>query len=98
MSSNARLYIVSYDVACPKRWKRVFKTLKPLGRRSQLSVFICRTTKGRMEKIEARLNALLNFDEDRLLISDLGPVSSAGKRVRHTNNIQDLTEIEPLIV
>ena len=96
--STARLYIVSYDVACPKRWKKVFKTLKPLGQRSQLSVFICRTTKKRMEKIEARLRRLMDLTEDRLLVSDLGPIPNAANRINANNNIQDLTQIEPLIV
>ena len=42
--ANERLYIVAYDIADPKRWRRVFKVMKGYGHWLQLSVFQCRLT------------------------------------------------------
>ena len=35
--ANERLYIVAYDIAEPKRWRRVFKVMKGYGHWLQLS-------------------------------------------------------------
>jgi CRISPR/Cas system-associated endoribonuclease Cas2 len=36
------LHLVSYDIRCPSRWRRVFGTLKRRGADRQLSVFFVR--------------------------------------------------------
>jgi len=42
------LYVISYDISEPKRWRRVFKIMKGYGEWLQLSVFQCRLNKMRM--------------------------------------------------
>jgi CRISPR-associated protein Cas2 len=42
MAGNERLYIVTYDIADPKRWRQVFRAMEGYGRWLQLSVFQCR--------------------------------------------------------
>lgn len=71
--ASERLYIVVYDIADPKRWRRVFKTMKGYGNWLQLSVFQCRMTARRRAEMTARLEGLIKPAEDHILIVDLGP-------------------------
>ena len=71
--ANERLYIVVYDIADPKRWRRVFKVMKGYGHWLQLSVFQCRLTARRRAEMTARLEGLIKTMEDHILIVDLGP-------------------------
>jgi CRISPR-associated protein Cas2 len=90
---SARLYVVAYDVASPKRWRRVQKAIRRLCRRSQLSVFVCRGTPARLARLEGTLRRELDLAEDRLMILDLGPVGSAAEKLKSINSITDLVEL-----
>jgi CRISPR-associated protein Cas2 len=90
---SARLYVVAYDVASPKRWRRVQKAIRRLCRRSQLSVFVCRGTPARLARLEGTLRRELDLAEDRLMILDLGPVDSAAEKLKSINSITDLVEL-----
>jgi len=74
---SQRLYLVAYDVSQPKRWRRVFKLMHGYGEWLQLSVFRCRLTEARRDGLAAELARLINADEDRVLIADLGPMPRA---------------------
>lgn len=81
-----RLYIVAYDIADPKRWRRVFRTMQGYGEWLQLSIFQCRLTKRRRQELETRLREVIRNDEDHVLLVDVGAadrielaVSSLGK-------------------
>lgn len=78
---NPRLYLVSYDVRSPRRWRRVYRTLRALGVWTQYSVFLCRLPRCRFERLARDLAGLLDPDEDHLLIADLGEASAAGARL-----------------
>lgn len=69
MPSPGSDYLVSYDVACRKRWRRVFRLLRGYGEWIQLSVFRCRLDSRRHARMRAELNELIDSDEDRLLIA-----------------------------
>lgn len=72
--SNAEhAYVVAYDIADPKRWRKVFKLMKGYGRWLQLSVFQCRLDGGRRAEMAMHLEAVINRAEDHVLILDLGP-------------------------
>lgn len=80
-------YVVAYDIADQKRWRRVFKLMKGYGHWLQLSVFHCRLDGGRRIEMAAALEAAINRAEDHVVILDLGPaeevemgVESLGKR------------------
>jgi CRISPR-associated protein Cas2 len=82
-----RLYIVTYDIGDPKRWRRVFRLMKGYGRWLQLSVFQCRLTARRRADLAAGLERLIKQEEDHVLIIDMGDadkvdpqVESLGKR------------------
>ncbi|ALK09401.1 CRISPR-associated endonuclease Cas2 [Blastochloris viridis] len=72
--SNAEhAYVVAYDISDPKRWRRVFKTMKGYGRWLQLSVFHCRLDGGRRAEMASALEDLIDRDADHVIILDLGP-------------------------
>ena len=84
--SDERTYIVTYDIADNRRWRRVFKTMNGFGEWLQLSVFQCRLSKRRRAELEARLRDLIKVGQDHVLVIDIGPadktdiaVTSIGK-------------------
>jgi len=81
------LYVITYDIADDKRWRRVFRAMNGYGEWLQLSVFQCRLDRMRIVQLEAELNEVIHHQEDHVLILDLGPadgvtphVTSLGKR------------------
>lgn len=76
-----RLYIVSYDIADDRRWRRVFKLMRGYGRWLQLSVFQCRLTARRRAEMARRLEELIHNRDDHVLILDLGPADKVDPRV-----------------
>ena len=71
MASSGSDYLVSYDIACRKRWRRVFRLLHGYGEWVQLSVFRCRLDSRRRARMAADLHELIDTGEDRLLIARL---------------------------
>jgi CRISPR-associated protein Cas2 len=85
---NDRLYIVTYDISDPRRWRRVFRVMRGYGDWLQLSVFQCRLSRRRRAELETRLRELIKSGEDHVLLIDVGPadkielaVASLGKTV-----------------
>ena len=76
------LYVISYDISEPKRWRRVFRIMKGYGEWLQLSVFQCRLSKMRMLQLEAALGEAMNHQEDHVLILDIGPAENVTPNVR----------------
>lgn len=71
--SDERMYIVAYDIANDRRWRRVFKTMHGFGEWLQLSVFQCRLSRRRRAELETRLRELVKTGEDHVLLIDIGP-------------------------
>lgn len=69
MPPAGREYLVAYDVSSPKRWRRVYRLLHGYGDWVQLSVFRCRLDPRRRRRMEQELRAVMETDEDRLLIA-----------------------------
>jgi CRISPR-associated protein Cas2 len=76
------LYVISYDISDPKRWRLIFKLMKGYGEWLQLSVFQCRLSRTRVLEVEAALRERMNQREDHVLILDLGPAENVIPRVR----------------
>jgi CRISPR-associated protein Cas2 len=76
-----RLYIVTYDIADEKRWRRVFRLMRGYGRWLQLSVFQCRLSAARRAEMAGRLEATIHGRADHVLILDLGPADRVDPRV-----------------
>lgn len=76
------LYVVTYDIAHPRRWRAVFGIMQGYGEWLQLSVFQCRLGRARLVQMEAALTEAMNQREDHLLIMDLGPADGISPKVR----------------
>lgn len=95
---QARLYLVTYDVSCPKRWRRIQKIVKGICCKAQLSVFFCRATPPRIERLERQLRLVLHSRDDRLLILDLGIAHAAADQLKAMNAITDIAELGAAIL
>ncbi len=74
--SHERVYIVTYDIGDPKRWRRVFRAMHGYGQWLQLSVFQCRLTARRRAELGAALEGLIKRGEDHVIIIDVGDAES----------------------
>lgn len=74
-------YIVSYDIADPKRLRQVFKAMRAWGDHLQFSVFECQLTRMDLARLRAALDEIIHHDEDQVLFVDLGPAEGRGDRV-----------------
>lgn len=68
-----RLYLVTYDICEPRRLRKIFKTMQGFGEHLQLSVFQCDLTAIDRIEMQAALEGIIEKDEDKVLIIDLGP-------------------------
>lgn len=72
------VFIVSYDVCDAKRLRLTHKTLCGFGASLQYSVFRCELNPLQLHALKEKLWNILNLDEDRIMVVDLGPVGSRG--------------------
>lgn len=72
-----RRYLYCYDITDPKRLRRVHKITSNAGDRVQLSVYECQLTETEQVHLDERLRDAINWKEDRLLIVDLGLVTTS---------------------
>lgn len=92
------LYIVTYDVSDPKRWRAVFKLMHGYGEWLQLSVFQCRLSRQRHAELLATLDEIIHHDNDHILMLDLGMADKVAPRVVSLGkDFQPVTR-EPVIV
>ena len=97
--TDEQLYIVVYDIADAKRWRRVFKLMSGYGEWLQLSVFQCRLTRQRRIEMGSRLEAAISPTEDHVVVLDLGPAESVKPRVQSLGKRGfEAIERRPLIV
>jgi CRISPR-associated protein Cas2 len=73
-------YIVSYDIADPKRLRKVFRTCQDFGNHLQYSVFECDLSAQERVDLESRLKDIIHHEEDQVLFISLGPAESRGDR------------------
>lgn len=74
-------FIVTYDIADPKRLRQVFKTMKNWGNHIQFSVFECQLTKVDILECQSQLQDIINNAHDQILFIDIGPTNGRGDRV-----------------
>jgi CRISPR-associated protein Cas2 len=60
------LVVIAYDIPNDERRERVSRLLANLGERIQRSVFECYLSDNELAGLQARLNLLLNVQEDNL--------------------------------
>jgi CRISPR-associated protein Cas2 len=67
------VYLVCYDICDGRRLRKVYKTMRGFGDHIQLSVFRCELSARERIDLIGALSAVINHDEDQVLIVDLGP-------------------------
>ena len=95
---DEHLYIVSYDISEPKRWRSIFKMMHGYGEWLQLSVFQCRLSRRRHADLIATLDEIINHKEDHIVLLDLGPADNVDPRVVSLGKEFKAVEREPVIV
>lgn len=63
---NKSFMIVSYDISDNRRRTKIHKALKAYGEWVQYSIFECNLTKTEYAKLRARLNPLIDINEDSI--------------------------------
>jgi CRISPR-associated protein Cas2 len=72
------VYLIAYDIVCPKRYRAIYKSMCGHGDALQLSVFRCELTDMELQGLKDKLWPALNLAEDRVMIVDLGPAEGRG--------------------
>ena len=72
------VYLISYDICDPKRWRQVYRIMCGAGDPVQYSVFRCELTAIELHQVQSSLWGELNLKEDRVMVVDLGPVDGRG--------------------
>lgn len=72
-----RRYLIAYDIADPRRLRRVITLMEGVGERLQYSVFLCDLSS--MERImwERDIRTEIKLSEDSVVVLDLGPIESS---------------------
>ena len=85
-------YVVCYDIASPRRLRRVAKLMLAFGERVQKSVFECDLTPKERAQLESQARELLNANEDSLRFYRLCLRCSKTRRLIGTGGIPQLRE------
>lgn len=96
---DEHLYLVTYDISDPKRWRAVYDLMNGYGEGLQLSVFQCRLNRRRHAEMIATLDELIHHDQDNVLILDIGIADSVTPRVVSLGKTNfEAVKREPVIV
>lgn len=95
---DEHIFIVTYDIGEPRRWRRLFKLMHGYGEWLQLSVFQCRLTRRRRIELAAAINEVINHNQDHVLILDLGSVDRVELRVESMGKTYAPVSREAIIV
>jgi len=73
------VYLVCYDVADDKRLRQTYKKMCGYGDPIQYSVFRCELSVIEKQLMKEALWAILNCQQDRVMLVNLGPTGARGK-------------------
>ena len=66
-------YLIAYDIACPKRLRRVARLLQQHAQRCQKSVFLATASPRQIQQLLDRAAELIQPEEDRIQAWALAP-------------------------
>ncbi len=78
MPEGRRRYLVAYDIADPKRLRKVHKEILSYGWAMQYSVFIADLDKIELLAMKSALGEVIHHNEDSVAIIDLGAPQERG--------------------
>ncbi len=64
-------HLVAYDVADPRRLRKVARVCEDFGLRRQFSVFLCRLSPTDLVRLRSRLYDAIDLDRDQVLLIPL---------------------------
>lgn len=79
-------YVVAYDIANPRRLRRVARVMERLATRCQKSVFIFQGDDAGLQELLDEITPLLKFDEDIVQVWKAGYGKNAAELSRGTPN------------
>jgi CRISPR-associated protein Cas2 len=88
MPSDAKWYLVCYDVRNPKRLRRVAKRLEGYGTRVQYSIFRCWLSAEQMQRLRWELTEACVTPEDDVMFIPLCSRCVEGLAVAHSTSKQ----------
>ncbi|MBX3226495.1 MAG: CRISPR-associated endonuclease Cas2 [Labilithrix sp.] len=92
-------FVVSYDISCPKRLRRVYRLMRGWGDHIQLSVFRCELNPRELVELRSRLVEIIHNVEDQVLFVDVGPVEGrGGTSIRAIGKVYTAPERQAIIV
>ncbi len=92
-----RRYLMAYDIAEPRRLRRICTLMEDHGERLQYSVFLCDLTIAERAELESMVTEVMDLNEDSVVQIDLGPVTAAAP-VRSIGRPRRLPATGPKIV
>lgn len=95
---DEHLYIVAYDIADPRRWRRVFRVMEGFGEWLQLSVFQCRLPSVRYAELVQRLDGIIHHENDHVILMDIGVADQVAPQVVSLGKTYNPIERRPVIV
>jgi len=96
--SEECLFIVTYDIASQRRWRRVFKAMQGYGEWLQLSVFQCRLSATRRAELETRLRGLVKAGEDHVLLIEVSAADKVELAVTSIGKTYSKVERRPTVI
>jgi CRISPR-associated protein Cas2 len=78
-------FLITYDIASPKRWRKIFKLLKSVGLNVQLSCFEVDMEKSELDKLIVELRKLIDWREDSIYFFPISDYAS-GMTVKFGKN------------
>jgi CRISPR-associated protein Cas2 len=90
------LYLVGYDISCPRRLRRVANVCQDYGLRVQCSFFECHLDERVFERFWARLLAEIEPGEDRVVAYELDARSA--RRTRRAGTMAATRKAEVYVV
>ena len=69
---------MDYVISLPKRYRQIYKAMKGAGESLQYSVFRCELSEVELQELKMKVWPILNLEEDRVMIVNLGPVEGRG--------------------
>lgn len=76
-----RRYLIAYDIANPRRLRRVITIMEGVGERLQYSVFLCDLSGAERARWEMTIRTVLKLTEDSVVVIDLGATESSAPLV-----------------
>lgn len=92
-----RRFLMAYDIAEPKRLRRICTLMEDHGQRLQYSVFICDLTASERAELVTAVTEEMELGEDSVVQIDLGP-TSAPAPIRMLGRARQLPRTGPQIV